>query len=172
LLGFAAIAAVLAAVGVMGWAWSSGVRFYAVESGSMSPAFGVGDLVIDTPTTATSSFRVGDVITFRPTPGYTTTHRVVAVDAAGIRTKGDANASPDVGQITPGSIVGRMVAVVPFGGYVAAFFRQPAGIAALLLVIVALYLSWGLVRGRNPDASDNPEPPPPEWPKPAEGEPR
>lgn len=166
-------AALVAVVGVAVYAWSNGVRYYAVESGSMSPAMNAGDLVIDAPTTATTAYQIGDIITFHPTPGYITTHRVVAVDAAGISTKGDANSTTDLGQIPPTSVVGRVVAVVPFAGYVATFFRQPAGLAALLLGIVALYLAWGLVRGRKPDASGNPDtPPPPEWPKPAEGEPR
>lgn len=173
ILTLTAVAATVAVVGAVAYAWSSGVRFYAVESGSMAPALRQGDLLIDVPTTATTSYRVGDIITFHPTPGYTSTHRIVAVDAAGISTKGDANPSPDLGQIQPPSIVGRVFAVVPFGGYVAIFFRQPAGLAALLLGIVALYLAWGLVHGRKPDASSNPDtPPPPEWPKPAEGEPR
>ena len=172
-LTFTAAATLVALVGLVAYAWSNGVRFYAVESGSMSPAMGQGDLVIDLPTTATTTYRVGDIITFHPTPGYTTTHRIVAVDAGGISTKGDANPSPDLGQIQPSSIVGRVVAVVPFGGYVATIFRQPAGIVALLLVIVAVYLAWGLVRGRKSGALSSPAPPqPPDWPRSDEGEAR
>ena len=66
----------------------------------MSPALGRGDLVVDAPVTTTTTYQVGDIITFHPTPGYTTTHRIVAVDAAGISTRGDANATADLGQIT------------------------------------------------------------------------
>jgi signal peptidase I len=173
ILAFAFVAAFFAVVGLFGYAWSNGVRFYGVESGSMSPALGQGDLVIDSPTTPATEFRVGEVITFHPTPGYTTTHRIVAIDAVGITTKGDANASADLGQIPTTSVVGRVIGVVPFGGAVAAFFRQPAGIAALLVGIVALYLAWGLVQGRKPEASTDPDiPPPPAPPEPIDGEAR
>jgi signal peptidase I len=168
----ASVVALFAVIAIGAYAWSNGVRFYAVESGSMAPAMGQGDLVVDAPTTPTTTYQVGDIITFHPTPGYTTTHRVVAVDAAGISTRGDANSTDDVGQIQPGMIVGRVVAVVPFGGYVAAFFRQPAGIAALLAVLVGLYIAWGLVRGRKPGPSSGGDTtPPPELPKVPEGEP-
>lgn len=168
----AAVVALFSLIAAGAYAWSNGVRFYGVESGSMSPAFGQGDLVIDVPTTTSTTYQVGDIITFHPTPGYTTTHRIVAVDAAGITTKGDANPSSDLGQIPTTSVVGRVIAVVPFGGSVAAFFRQPAGIAALLVGMITIYIVWGLVSGRKPDPSTNADAPPPEWPKPAEGEPR
>jgi signal peptidase len=156
ILALAAVAALVAAVGAAAYAWSQGVRFYAVESGSMSPAVHDGDLVVDAPTTATTTYRVGDIITFHPTPGYTTTHRIVAISADGITTKGDANPSDDLGFIQPSMIVGRVAFSVPYGGSVATFFRNPAGIAALVLIIVALYIAWDLVRGRKPDAPISP----------------
>lgn len=162
ILALAAIAVFIAVAGVVAYSWSNGVRFYAVESGSMSPAFGQGDLVIDTPTSPATEFGVGDVITFHPTPGFTTTHRIVAVDATGISTRGDANPSPDIGQIQPDSIVGRVVGVIPFGGYVAMFFRQPVGIAALVGVMVLLYLAWELLFARKPSARGAPDLTPPE----------
>ncbi len=143
-----AIAAVIATAGSAAYGWSNGYRAYGVESGSMSPAFHTGDLVIDMPTTAASTYQAGDVITFHPTPGYTATHRIVAVDATGITTKGDANLSPDLGQVTPAMVVGRVAFVVPFGGYLAAFFRQPAGIAASLLLLILVYVLWELVISR------------------------
>jgi len=153
ILGFAAVAAFVALVGAVAYAWASGVRFYGVESDSMTPAFNRGDLVIDAPTTATTVYEVGEIITFHPTPGFTTTHRVFAVDASGVTTKGDANPTSDVGQIVRESIVGRVVAVVPFGGYVASFFQQPLAILALLVAIVAIYLLWQFADSGKPDTT-------------------
>jgi signal peptidase len=170
-LAFMALAAMAAVVAASAYEWSMGMRFYAVESGSMAPAMSPGDLVIDTPSAPTTSYHVGDVITFHPTPGYTTTHRIVAVDASGFTTKGDANRTADVGTVPSSSIVGRVVCVVPLGGYVAGFLRQPAGIAALLLAAVALYIAWGIVDHRGsatPEPTD--DPPPPEWPPTADRE--
>jgi signal peptidase I len=153
-----AVVAALVAVGCgLAYAWSQGVRFYAVESGSMSPAIAEGSLVVDAPTTGTTTYQVGEIITFHPTPGYTVTHRVVAIDASGITTKGDANTTDDIGQIPPASVVGQVIVVVPYGGYVAAFFRQPAGIFALILLVVALYVAWELLRGIKPHAPDSGE---------------
>jgi len=150
IVSITAVAALIAVVGFAVLGWVNGVRFYAVESGSMAPAIHQGDLVIDGPTTVTTTYSVGDVITFHPTAGYTTTHRIVAVAIAGISTKGDANTTADVGQVAPSNIVGRVLAVVPFAGYMAAFFRQPAGIVALLLVITAVYVAWHLSAVRKP----------------------
>lgn len=156
ILALAAVAALVAVVAGAAYAWSQGVRLYAVESGSMSPAVHDGDLVVDAPTTATTTYRVGEIITFHPTPGYTTTHRIVAIGPDGITTKGDANRSDDVGFIQPSMIVGREIAVVPYGGYVATLFRNPAGVAALVLIIVAFFIAWDLVRGRKTDAPTSP----------------
>jgi len=138
---FLTVAALAAVVGSGAYAWSHGVRFYAVESGSMSPAMNAGDLVIDLPTTPTSKYQVGEIVTFHPTPGYITTHRIVAVEADGVSTQGDANSTPDLGQVPPENIVGRVVAVVPFVGRLALFLRQPGGLVALLLVMG--FTLWG-----------------------------
>ena len=119
----------------------------------MEPAIRAGDLVVDAPTTSTTTYLVGDILTFHPTPAYTTTHRVAAIDSGGITTKGDANSTADLGQIPPSSIVGRVVAVVPYGGYAVTFLRQPTGIVALLLLIVASALAWEIVR-RDPSIAN------------------
>ena len=165
---FLTVAVLAAVVGGCAYAWSHGVRFYAVESGSMSPAMNAGDLVIDLPTTPTSKYQVGEIVTFHPTPGYITTHRIVAVEADGVSTQGDANSTPDLGQVPPENIVGRVVAVVPFVGRLALFLRQPGGLVALLLVMVAISVGWELVRDqkrRAPRALGASDPPRPlEWP--------
>jgi signal peptidase len=144
LVGLVVIVALLAAVGAGAYAWSNGVRFYAVDSGSMTPTFDTGSLVVDLPVTPSTVFHVGDVVTFHPTPGFTVTHRIAATGPDGIHTKGDANPSRDVGSIQPSLIVGRVAFSVPYGGYVAVFFQNPVGVAALLLLLLALMLVWQL----------------------------
>lgn len=144
LIGLVVIVALLAAVGSAAWAWSNGIRFYAVDSGSMSPTFNTGALVVDQPVTAASVYQVGDVITLHPTPGYMVTHRIAAIDANGITTKGDANPTSDVGYVQPAMIVGRLAFSVPLLGYVAMLFQHPMGIAAFLLLIVGLFGAWEL----------------------------
>ncbi len=142
IVALVAVAVLLAAVGAGAYAWSNGVRFYAVDSGSMSPTFNTGALVVDLPVAPTTSLHVGDVVTFHPTPGFTVTHRIAAIGKDGISTKGDANPSSDVGYIQPSMIAGRVAFSIPFGGYVAVFFQHPVGVVALLLVLLALLAVW------------------------------
>lgn len=138
ILGFLVGVAVVALIAVAAYAWANGVRLYAVESDSMTPAFDRGALVLDLPVTSSTVLAVGDVITFHPTPGYTTTHRIAAIDQNGITTKGDANSSTDVGYIQSGMVVGRFAYAVPYAGAAFEFLRQPAGVIAVLLVLIAL----------------------------------
>lgn len=124
-----------------------GYRAYVVHTGSMSPAYRPGDLVIDRP--ASPSYRPGDVITFRHSDRTTdvVTHRVVSISAAGITTKGDANATPDAWTIRPSQVQGRTVLSVPYFGYVAVYFKQPAGVASVVTTVASLMLLWSLFFG-------------------------
>ena len=148
ILTLAAVAALVAVVGGAGYAWSNGVRFYAVDSGSMSPTFNTGALVVDLPVTPTTVYEVGDVVTFHPTPGYTATHRIVAIDTDGITTKGDANASSDVGYIQPSMIAGRVAFSVPYAGAAVVFLRNPVGVVALLVLLIGLAVVWDLTQDK------------------------
>jgi signal peptidase I len=141
---FVSAVALLVLVGITAYAWANGVRAYAVDSGSMSPTFNTGALVVDLPVTPATVFHIGDVITFHPTPGYTATHRIAAIGPEGITTKGDANPSSDVGFIQPSMIAGRVAFSVPYGGFVVVFFQHPVGVVGLLLVLLALLGVWQL----------------------------
>src|SRR3954452_22820276 len=70
--------------------WGQGYRVYVIHTGSMSPAFRPGDVVVDRPA---HHYRPGEVITFRHSARAPdmVTHRITDVTAAGlIHTKGDA----------------------------------------------------------------------------------
>ena len=85
-----------------------GDRYFIIESPSMGATAPVGTLVITSPV-PWSDLRVGDIITFHPPtdPRETFTHRIVAITAHGIATKGDLNTSRDAWLLRPGDIVGR-----------------------------------------------------------------
>ncbi len=73
------------------------VRLYSVMTGSMEPAYKVGDLIYAVPTDI-EKIKAEDVITFKADGGSMfVTHRVVEVDYEGKRlfTKGDANNTQD-----------------------------------------------------------------------------
>jgi signal peptidase I len=94
-LAVAAVAALLVlAPALIGW------ERYAIVSGSMTPAFDKGSLVLDE-VVPVADLRVGDVITYMPPSGdHLITHRIAWIgrDDAGrhvFRTKGDANPIAD-----------------------------------------------------------------------------
>ena len=113
-----------------------------ILSGSMTPTFSAGDLVIDsTPGPGQAShLHQGEIITFAAGPpgapaSVLITHRIykvsyVAVPPSGRRepryeTKGDANPVPDGNAVQPGQVVGVYDFRVPFGGYVLNFLHHP-----------------------------------------------
>lgn len=137
--------ALLGAVGAGALAWHDGYRMYAVQSGSMSPTYRTGDLLVDAP--PFGPYTPGDVITFRSQgggPSAVTTHRVLDVAGPNIETKGDANDTADVALLTVDDVVGTVMTAVPHGGYALIFFQQPTGAPALMAGLVALVLLWGL----------------------------
>jgi signal peptidase len=127
------------------WFFVTGHRAYVVHTGSMSPTYKPGSLVIDGP--ARGSYRPGEVITFRHSP-YTTdvvTHRITDVTAAGlIHTKGDGNGTPDVWDIRPSQVRGAVIAGVPLAGYVIVYLQQPAGVGSVIAAVLSLILLWSL----------------------------
>ena len=136
-----ATAALVVLVGGSALLWASGWRMFIVHTGSMTPNIPSGDLVIDRPA---SSVRPGDVITFAKVPGQYTTHRAAAITANGIKTRGDANPSDDFGYVTKSQIKGRVVAVIPYGGFIAEFFSHPNGVAGLVLLMCSVCLAWSV----------------------------
>lgn len=122
-----------------------GYRAYIVHTGSMAPTYRPGDLVIDRPARGTP--KPGQVITFRHSADTSdvVTHRVVSVTASGlIRTRGDANRTPDAWQIPPAMVRGSVLADIPKAGFVLVFLKQPAGLGALGASALSLALLWSL----------------------------
>ena len=136
---------------------------YSVDSGSMTPTFDTGDLIVDKTISATAAEHLhkGQIITFRATPavggtaGLVVTHRIYAVvrnqSVAGVpgveyQTKGDANNAPDVGVVAPSAILGLYQGQrIPFGGYVLSTLHQPITFVVLIMTVV-VYLAEELIR--------------------------
>lgn len=140
----AATVGIAAVVGPAAVLWHQGYRMYVVHTGSMTPTYPPGTVVVDRPPSA--SYRAGEVITFRHSDLTTdvVTHRVVGVTAAGIHTKGDANTTPDPWTIRPNQVQGQTILGVRRAGYVAVYFQQPAGIASIVTLLAGAMLLWGL----------------------------
>jgi signal peptidase len=116
----------------------AGHHLYVVLSGSMSPAFETGSLVVVRPVEA-EDIAVGDIITFRE-PGEETkltTHRVVEIEKQGglhFITKGDANGVVDQEPVPAENLVGRVVLAIPYAGYVADFAQTKQGLVTMVII--------------------------------------
>lgn len=149
-LGLAVVAlSVLLLVGLGLGPRTGRYRTMTVLTASMRPSIPEGSMIMQTPT-ALSQLRVGDVITYSiPVEDHrVVTHRVVEVLEGGrspmVRTKGDANRSPDpwVARLV-GDKVWRVRASVPKLGYALQALRQPeAKRVTLILVPLLLALIW------------------------------
>lgn len=125
-------------------------RTLSVLSGSMTPTFRPGDVVIDTPMTG-RDLRVGQVVTYQVPEGdhQVVSHRVVEIVEAGahptFRTKGDANpaADPWTARMT-GSTMWRQRAVVPYAGTAIGFVRRSASSRWVTLSALGLFVLFGV----------------------------
>lgn len=103
-----------------------------VKSGSMEPTIPTGSLVIIKPS---SSYGLGNIVTFGEDTSskIPTTHRIIAIDESGrLTTKGDANEEADTQLVRTGDVIGKVVAHVPYAGFVLDFAKQPVGFVLLI----------------------------------------
>ena len=141
-----------------------------VTSGSMVPMFDPGDAVtVEHP--EPSKLAVGDVVTFRMSPGSksTTTHRILQLrpgpEGLFLQTKGDANKTPDPNLVSAKNVTGVMTGTIPHMGFWLAFYQSQTGKmlvlgAPLVLILLAQAFStlgdWRDVRASRHDPVDPP----------------
>ncbi len=138
----------------------AGYTPFTILSGSMRPAYDVGDVVIDEEI-APLDARRGDIITFHDPDrgGVLVTHRVVRVRTDGAKvsvvTKGDANDADERWAVPADGSIGRVRMHVPKVGWVVQWARGREGKLALIvfpaLGLVVLELT-GLIRLRPGEA--------------------
>ncbi|MBT9147363.1 MAG: Signal peptidase I W [Syntrophomonadaceae bacterium] len=125
----------------------AGYQIYIVLSGSMSPAFETGSIVLVRPLEA-SAIRPGEIITYRDPENQEmiVTHRVIAVNTAAgsenpesFTTRGDANDAKDLLPVPAGNLLGRVSYTVPYLGFLFSFINTQDGIL-LFIIIPALLI--------------------------------
>jgi signal peptidase I len=124
-----------------------GWRSFTVMSGSMQPAIGTGDLIVDERIPPLHA-RVGDVVTFKDpaSPSRLITHRLRSIHVVGgtarMTTKGDANNTVEHWSVPASGRVGRVLYRLPELGYALALTRGRD--ARLLLIVLPALLLGGL----------------------------
>lgn len=114
-----------------------------VQSGSMEPTIKTGSIVAVKPA---SSYNVGDVITFGPTPKgkIPTTHRIIAETVnngmEAYTTKGDSNDTADLKEVLQKDVLGKVYVSVPFVGYALTAAKEPIGFLILIIIPALLLL--------------------------------
>lgn len=125
-----------------------GLQVFAVRGGSMVPAIPVGAAIVAI-RTAPEQIHVGDIVTIRADNGVVFTHRVVEIDASEadvwLRTKGDANETPDASPVPMTSIVGVVAITVPAAGYLIAMLTTVSGLLSVFAYALALLLAIWLL---------------------------
>ncbi|MCR5151328.1 MAG: signal peptidase I [Clostridiales bacterium] len=123
-----------------------GLQVYTVISGSMEPAYSVGDIIF-VKKVDPSQVKVGDPITFVLNEDLVVaTHRVVEVDASSSHfyTKGDANENADASPVHFKNLIGKPVFSLPYLGYVSDWVQNPPGsyiaIAFVAVMVIAVFL--------------------------------
>jgi signal peptidase len=153
------VALAVFAVGIAILVFVAHAHFQTVTSGSMRPTISPGDVAV-TQAVPVSSLKAGDVIVFYP-PGVTSEpvmHRIVSMVNGVIKTRGDANNVDDPWQVTlSGTTAYRMVAVVPFLGWLIELQRPALIVAGLLLGLALLLEIRKEVRGRKTRARSEPQ---------------
>lgn len=109
------------------------VKLLVVASDSMVPVLKVGDVLL---AKSQEHYRIDDIITFQITGDETAiaTHRIVAVTSMVdettkqskflFRTKGDANSHTDLSLISQEQVVGKVVFILPYVGFIILYMQS------------------------------------------------
>lgn len=110
-----------------------------VYTGSMEPAIPVGGIVVIKPVNP-ETLREGDIVCFRFSESTSVTHRIINVTDEGFKTKGDANEDPDQGIVEKENVIGKVIFIIPFIGYLGSFVRTPIGFILLVILPAGLII--------------------------------
>jgi signal peptidase len=135
------IAAVVAAVVGARVLPAVGVETLTITGRSMAPTIPMGSVVVLEPVAGTTG--IGEIVSVEVPGGPTYTHRVVEVvarpDGPWLRTKGDANASPDPSLVDADWVIGQVDVTVPALGFMVRLLSVPSGLLTVLSMSILLF---------------------------------
>ena len=116
-----------------------GYKVFIVLSDSMETEITTGDIVI-TKNTDVKDLKVDDIIAYKNSKEYVTTHRIVNIveedNNICFETKGDKNNTNDLQVVCSDIIEGKYIKKIPKLGKVLLFLQEPAGLAVLILLLI------------------------------------
>ena len=109
-----------------------------VLSGSMEPKYKVGTVIYYCDISI-NELKEGDVITFQYDSDDVIAHRINSIVDGVIQTKGDANAKPDMNELTYQNILGKVTSIsIPLLGYLICFLNNYRFILIVILFLIVL----------------------------------
>ena len=134
------------------WSVLTGHRLETVRSGSMTPTYGVGSLLVVSPVDP-SDVRVGMPLSFVTPDDTIETHRVIQVmqsdTGLSFRTRGDANRNADPEPVPASAVRGSVKWSVPHIGEVMRWLAWPRGFLVLVVTpLLALLVYEAVERAR------------------------
>lgn len=130
------------------------MHFLIILSGSMAPEANAGDIVVSTYINP-EEIKINDVITFgyADDPKNCITHRVINItnesSSMCFQTKGDANEDPDQRTVQSSELIGKVVLVIPYLGYLPHFAKSPLGFITLIIIpgiLIIIGEIWNIIR--------------------------
>jgi len=110
-----------------------------VFTGSMEPAVPVGSVAVIKPVDY-NTLQKGDIICFKFSGPQSITHRIINITNEGFITKGDANEDPDQWIVKKENIIGKLIFIIPYIGYIGYFVKTPIGFTLLIIIPATLLI--------------------------------
>ena len=136
-------------------------RSFTNSSNSMSPAIDTGSVTV---VKKFDNYRVGDPIAYySQTDGKEeiVTHRVTDIGGNVYLTKGDANQLADREIVRPRLVIGKVVSIIPYLGYLISFAKSAFGtwltiiLPALIIISIELVKIWHVTKRKTQGRARN-----------------
>jgi signal peptidase len=111
-----------------------GIQIFTNKSGSMNPSIDTGSIII---VKKQDYYDVGDAVSYSTlVDGKETiiTHRIVSIGGNVYVTKGDANVAVDRAIILPRLIIGKVVVIIPYVGYILSWVKSSFGVIFAIML--------------------------------------
>jgi len=122
-----------------------GIHIYTNKSGSMDPVINTGSLIV---VRKQAMYEVGDVISYNALvegKEMIISHRIVGIGGNIYLTKGDANTAIDRETVVPRLVIGRVVLIIPYLGYIVSVVKSPLGVLFTILLPASVIILLELV---------------------------